>query len=65
MSEAPEQQPVVETQQPAADPGANFAAQVELLKAKNAELIGERRKDKEKFDAQEARITEHLSLIHI
>ena len=58
MSEAPEQQPVVETQQPAADPGADFAAQVELLKAKNAELIGERRKDKEKFEALEARLTE-------
>jgi hypothetical protein len=58
MSEAPEQQPVVETQQPAAAPGADFAAQVELLKAKNAELIGERRKDKEKFEALEARITE-------
>ena len=49
---------MVETQQPAAAPGADFAAQVELLKAKNAELIGERRKDKEKFEALEARITE-------
>ena len=58
MSEAPEQQPVVETQQPAAAPGADFAAQVELLKAKNAELIGERRKDKEKFEAMEARLNE-------
>ena len=58
MSEAPEQQPVVETQQPAAVPGADFAAQVELLKAKNAELIGERRKDKEKFEALEARLNE-------
>ena len=49
---------MVETQQPAAVPGADFAAQVELLKAKNAELIGERRKDKEKFDALEARLAE-------
>ena len=49
---------MVETQQPAAVPGADFAAQVELLKAKNAELIGERRKDKEKFEALEARLTE-------
>ena len=49
---------MVEPQQPAATPGADFAAQVELLKAKNAELIGERRKDKEKFEALEARITE-------
>ena len=58
MSEAPEQQPVVETQQPAAEPGADFAVQVELLKAKNAELIGERRKDKEKFEALETRLNE-------
>ena len=49
---------MVETQQPAADPGADFSAQVELLKAKNAELIGERRKDKEKFEALESRLTE-------
>ena len=49
---------MVETQQPAADPGADFAAQVELLKAKNAELIGERRKDKEKFEALETRLSE-------
>nr|BDD46126.1 hypothetical protein 25 [bacterium] len=58
MSEATEQQPVVETQQPAAAAGADYAAQVELLKAKNAELIGERRKDKEKFEALEARLNE-------
>ena len=37
---------------------SDFSAQVELLKAKNAELIGERRKDKEKFEALEARLTE-------
>ena len=49
---------MVETQQPAADPGVDFSAQVELLKAKNAELIGERRKDKEKFEALESRLTE-------
>ena len=49
---------MVETQQPAQQAGADFAAQVELLKAKNAELIGERRKDKEKFEALETRITE-------
>ena len=58
MSEAPEQQPVVETQQPVAAPSADLSAQLELLKAKNAELIGERRKDKEKFDALESRLTE-------
>ena len=49
---------MVETQRPAVEPAADFSAQVELLRAKNAELIGERRKDKEKFDAMEARITE-------
>lgn len=58
MSEAPENQPVVETQQPVADPGADVLAQLELLKAKNAELIGERRKDKEKFEGLESRLTE-------
>ena len=46
MSETQEQQPVVETQQPAAEASADFQQQVELLRAKNAELIGERRKDK-------------------
>jgi hypothetical protein len=50
MSEAPEQQPVVETQQPAAETSVDYKAQLDLLKAKNAELIGERRKDKERFD---------------
>ena len=58
MSESPENQPVVETQQPVADPGADVLAQLELLKAKNAELIGERRKDKEKFESLESRLTE-------
>ena len=49
---------MVETQQPVAAPSADLSAQLELLKAKNAELIGERRKDKEKFDALEARLNE-------
>ena len=36
------------TPQPVADPGSqDLAAQIEALRAKNAELIGERRKDKE------------------
>ena len=49
MSETPEVTPVpVEptAPQPVADP-VDFATQLEALKAKNAELIGERRKDKE------------------
>ena len=58
MSEAQEQQPVVETQQPAADPSADFQQQVELLRAKNAELIGERRKDKERFETMERQLQE-------
>ena len=58
MSETQEQQPVVETQQPAAEASADFQQQVELLRAKNAELIGERRKDKERFDAMERQLQE-------
>ena len=49
---------MVETQQPAADPSADYQQQVELLKAKNAELIGERRKDKERFDLMERQLQE-------
>lgn len=56
MTESQEQQPVVETQQPAADASADFQQQVELLRAKNTELIGERRKDKERFEAMERQL---------
>ena len=38
---------MAEAQQPVADP--NLSSQLDLLKAKNAELIGERRKDQERF----------------
>ena len=58
MTESQEQQPVVETQQPAADATVNFQQQVDLLRAKNAELIGERRKDKERFDQLERQMQE-------
>ena len=58
MTESQEQQPVVETQQPAADASADFQQQVELLRAKNTELIGERRKDKERFEAMERQLQE-------
>ena len=58
MTESQEQQPVVETQQPAADASADFQQQVELLRAKNTELIGERRKDKERFEAMERQVQE-------
>ena len=50
MSENTEQAPVEKTQQPVAAQSADFAAQVELLKAKNQELIDEKRKVKDKFE---------------
>ena len=49
MSDNQEQAPVEQTQQPVAA-GADFAAQVELLKAKNQELIAEKQKVKANFD---------------
>jgi rhamnose utilization protein RhaD (predicted bifunctional aldolase and dehydrogenase) len=49
MSENTEQAPVEQTQQPVAA-GADFSAQVELLKAKNQELIAEKQKVKANFD---------------
>ena len=58
MTEAQEQQPVVEAQQPAAAPQVDYKAQIELLQAKNAELIGERRKDREKFDQMQSQLSE-------
>ena len=42
MSETPEQQPVAETQQPVAE-GRDFAAELELVKGKNSQLISEKR----------------------
>ena len=49
MSENIEQKPVAEAPRPVADQSAELASQLELLKAKNAELIGERRKDQDRF----------------
>ena len=49
MSENTEQAPVEQTQQPVAA-GPDFAAQVELLKAKNQELIAEKQKVKTNFE---------------
>lgn len=49
MSENIEQKPVAEAPQPVADQSAELAMQLELLRAKNAELIGERRKDQDRF----------------
>jgi hypothetical protein len=58
MSEEQQQQPVVEAHQSAAGEVADYSAQIELLKAKNAELIGERRKDQEKFKQLESQLSE-------
>ena len=49
MSENQEQAPVEQTQQPVAA-GVDFSAQIELLKAKNQELIAEKQKVKANFD---------------
>ena len=49
MSDNQEQAPVEQTQQPVAA-GVDFSAQVELLKAKNQELIAEKQKVKANFD---------------
>ena len=49
MSENQEQAPVEQTQQPVAA-GIDFSAQVELLKAKNQELIAEKQKVKANFE---------------
>lgn len=45
--------------QPVADPGAaDYAAQLEALRAKNQELIGERRKDREVRDSLQQQLDE-------
>jgi len=49
MSETNEQAPVEQTQQPVAG-GPDLSAQIELLKAKNQELIAEKQKVKSSFD---------------
>jgi hypothetical protein len=44
--------------QPVADPGSqDLAVQLEALRAKNAELIGERRKDKETRDTLQQQLS--------
>lgn len=49
MSENQEQAPVEQTQQPVAA-GVDYSAQIELLKAKNQELLAEKQKVKANFD---------------
>jgi DNA repair exonuclease SbcCD ATPase subunit len=56
MSENTEQQPVADAQAPVGQP--DLAAQIEALKAKNAELIGEKQRVKAQFDDLQQQITE-------
>ena len=49
MSETPEQQPVAETQQPVAD-SRDFAAELELVKNKNQQLISEKQAAKKQVE---------------
>ena len=56
MSETQESMPVAETQQPVAAP--DYSAQVELLKAKNQELIGERRNDRKLVEDLQQQLNE-------
>ncbi len=59
MSEEQQAQPPVEAEapKPVAE-SADFAAQIEALKAKNAELIAERRKDKENRETLQSQMDE-------
>ena len=56
MSETQETSPVGEPQQPVAAP--DFSAQVDLLKAKNQELIGERRADRKLVEDLQQQLNE-------
>lgn len=59
MSEEQQVQPPVEAEAPKpVVESADFAAQIEALKAKNAELIAERRKDRETRDTLQAQVQE-------
>ncbi len=59
MSEEQQVQPPVEAEapKPVAE-SADYAAQIEALKAKNAELISERRKDRENRDTPQSQVEE-------
>jgi hypothetical protein len=57
MSETNEQMSVTDAQQPVADNG-DLAAQYELLKAKNAEIIGEKRKVSAKVEELQKQIAD-------
>lgn len=57
MSEINEQAPVEQPQQPVAAQGPDLLAQIELLKAKNQELIGEKQKTKANFEDLQKQLT--------
>lgn len=57
MSENTEQAPVEQTQQPVAAPGPDLSAQLELLKAKNQELLNEKQKVKANFEDLQKQLT--------
>ena len=57
MSETPEQQPVAETQQPVAE-SRDFAAELELVKRKNQDLIGEKQAAKKQVEDMQRQISD-------
>jgi hypothetical protein len=57
MSENTEQAPVEQTQQPVAAAGPDLSAQIELLKAKNQELLNEKQKVKTSFEDLQKQLT--------
>ena len=57
MSETPEQQPVAETQQPVAEQ-RDFAAEVEMLKAQNHKVIGEKKAFQKQVEDMQRQLTD-------
>ena len=57
MSEAPEQQPVAETQQPVAEQ-RDYAAEVEMLKAQNHKVIGEKKAFQKQVEDMQRQLTD-------
>ena len=57
MSETPEQQPVAETQQPVAEQ-RDYAAEVEMLKAQNHKVIGEKKAFQKQVEDMQRQLTD-------
>ena len=57
MSETPEQQPVAETQQPVAGE-RDYAAEVEMLKAQNHKVIGEKKAFQKQVEDMQRQLTD-------